>query len=173
MTHIVDALQAEAAQAIDAMRAAAREARRRHALAELMRHLRSTAARFADRPPDDASRLVSGEWLKAWGLAGDTRNPLADDFEAVTSAFCHDAGAPTAATSVAIETAFARLERALQRRGTTLADQMATRSECAHGWWAMVVPLPRDDGLRPSDTPRWQPGQAFWEVGAAPQCGSG
>jgi hypothetical protein len=45
MLHIVDEMQEEAAQAIAAMHEAALRARRLHARAELMRHMRTTAAK--------------------------------------------------------------------------------------------------------------------------------
>ena len=170
MPHIVDEMQNEAALAIDAMRKAALHARAVHARAELMRHMRVTAAKVADRPLDAAVGFVAAEWMKAWGLDDDAQRDLALDIRNFTAAFCRDTHAPTAATSAAILSATTRLEAAFSRIGTTLFDQMAFRSECAHGWWEQVVPIPRHERKERAEVPRWKPGQAFWEVGAAAHC---
>ncbi len=172
MPHIVDEMQDEAAQAIAAMRDAALRARRLHARAELMRHMRVTAAKVMDRPIEDAIRFVATEWMKAWGLDGDAYGDVAIHVRGFAEAFCRDAHAPTSATGIAIVSVVTRLESAFERIGTTLADQMAFRSECAHGWWEMVVPVPQGTRERPG-VPRWQPGHAFWETGAAPHCAAG
>ena len=173
MPHIVDEMQDEAAQAIRAMRETALRARHLHARAELMRHMRITAAKVMDRPVDDAVRFVAAEWMKAWGLDGDAYRDLAIHVRNFTESFCRDAHAPTATTGTAILSALAQLESALERVGTTLSDQMAFRSECAHGWWEMVVPVPGDGRAERPGVPRWAPGSAFWEIGPAPHCKAG
>jgi hypothetical protein len=172
MPHIVDEMQQEAAQAIAAMREAALRARRLHARAELMRHMRLTAAKVKARPIDEAVRFVSTEWMKAWGFGGEGYADLAMHVRTFTESFCRDAHAHNAASSAAIANALAALEAAFERIGTSLADQMAFRSECAHGWWETVVPVPPDARARPG-VPRWYPGVAFWNVGAAPHCAAG
>lgn len=170
MPHIVEEMQDEAALAIDAMRKAALHARAVHARAELMRHMRVTAAKVSDRPLDAAVGFVAAEWMKAWGLNDDAHGELALDIRNFTAAFCRDTHAPTAASSAAILAATTRLEAAFSRSGTTLFDQMAFRSECAHGWWEMVVPTPQSERVDRAKVPRWKPGLPFWEVGAAAHC---
>ena len=170
MPHIVDETQNEAALAIEAMREAALHARAVHARAELMRHMRVTAAKVSDRPLDAAVGFVAAEWMKAWGLDDDAHGDLALAIRHFTETFCRDAHTPSSATSKAIRSTTALLEAAFQRIGTTLFDQMAFRSECAHGWWEMIVPIPQHERKDRADVPRWKPGQAFWEVGAAAHC---
>jgi len=49
---------------------------------------------------------------------------------------------------------------------------MAWRSECAHGWWDLVEPVPVDlpgRKERPS-VPQRAPGTPFWEAGCASFC---
>jgi hypothetical protein len=169
MAHIVDDMLEEADRAIAAMRDAALNARRLHARAELMRHMRTTARKVSDRPIAEAVRFVAGEWMKAWGIDEAASGSLAASMEDFTEAFCRDAHGSSAATGAAISSALERLERALAQEGTSLADQMAFHSECAHGWWELVVPLPAAMERR-SAVPRWQPGLAFWDVGAAEHC---
>ncbi len=70
MPHVVDEMLHEAESAIAAMRAAALRARALHANAELMRHMRTTAAKLATRPLAEAAALVAGDWMKAWHLDG-------------------------------------------------------------------------------------------------------
>jgi hypothetical protein len=110
--------------------------------------------------------------MKAWDLDAERYADLAIHIRSFTESFCRDAHAPDAASSAAIAAALARLEPAFERTGATLADQMAFHSECAHGWWEMVVPAPQDSRDRPG-VPRWKPGMAFWEAGAAPYCAAG
>ena len=38
----------------------------------------------------------------------------------------------------------AALDEALAREGTSISEQMAWRSQCAHGWWELVAPTPAD-----------------------------
>lgn len=173
MPHIVDEMSSEAERAIEAMRKASLHARRLHARAELMRHMRATAAKVADRPIEEAVRFVSAEWMKAWGIDGEASADLAAHMRHFTQAFCHDARGSNVATSSAISAALADVEIAFERQGTSLPDQMAFRSECAHGWWELVVPVPEAGlKLRPG-IPRWRPGIAFWNVGAAEHCRRG
>lgn len=172
MPHIVDQMQAEAASAVAAMRDAALVARRLHARAELLRHMRSTAARLADQPPDHAISRVVREWMRAWHLDTERYGDLVEEVRRFAAAFCTDARASTPATQAAIGGATNALDAAFARHGTTLADQMAWRSQCAHGWWDMVVPAPSDlpDRAERSDMPRYQPGFTFWQIGCADRC---
>jgi hypothetical protein len=174
MPELVDELQQAAALSIEAMRRAALEARRLHATAELMRHMRGTAAKLADRPVEEAAALVAGEWMKAWHLDGDAYAALGPDVTRFCLAFSHDARGTTAATQMAIRDAIAALEAAFGRHGTTIADQMAWRSECAHGWWELVVPTPDDLPSRSdrAGMPRYRTGAPFWEIGCAARCAS-
>jgi len=172
MPHIVDDLLSEAQAAVAHMREAALRARILHARAELLRHMRGTAARHAGRP--DAAAKIADEWMRAWGLGADAYPDLAAPFRDFTEAFCADAAAPDASSSAAIGAALDALESALAGTSTTLADQMAFHSHCAHGWWEMVVPvpshLPRDE--RYIDIPAWRRGVPFWDIGCAPRCRS-
>ena len=75
MPHIVDDLLNEAEAAIDQMRESALRARMLHARAELLRHMRGTAARHAGRP--DAAAKIADEWMRAWGVGADAYPDLA------------------------------------------------------------------------------------------------
>jgi hypothetical protein len=172
MPDLVDDLQQQAAVAMTAMRTAAVDARRLHARAELMRHMRGTAAKLAARPMQEAASLVAGEWMKAWHLDGGAYAALGPDVARFCMAFCLDARGTTPQTQQAIRDAIAALDVALGRHGMTIEDQMAWRSECAHGWWEFVVPTPPDLPAR-SDrpgVPRHRVAEPFWEVGCAPRC---
>jgi hypothetical protein len=172
MPHIVDQLQAEAATAIVAMRDAALLARRLHARAELLRHMRQTAAKLADQPAEQAIERVVREWMQAWHIDTERYAELVGEVRRFAAAFCTDARGSTPATQAAIRDAADALDAALVRHGTSVADQMAWRSQCAHGWWDMVVPTPLDlpgRAERPG-VPRYQPGVAFWEIGCADRC---
>ena len=173
MPHIVDDLLNEAQVAVAQMREAALRARTLHARAELLRHMRGTAAKNAGRP--DTRARIADEWMRAWGLGADAYPDLAAPFRAFAEAFCVDAEAPSAASSAAIGAALEALEAALVGTGTTLADQMAFRSHCAHGWWEMVVPVPADlpHGERYADVPVWRKGVAFWDIACAARCRNG
>ncbi|MCC6718808.1 MAG: hypothetical protein IT555_13065 [Acetobacteraceae bacterium] len=172
MPHVVDDMLDEAQLAIAAMRAAAVRARALHARAELMRHMRATAASLADRPLAEAAALVAGEWMKAWHLDDGAYTGIAADIRLFTEAFVRDAHGSTRATQQAILDTTAALDAALARHGTTLADQMAWRSQCAHGWWELVAPSPPDLPNRPDrpGVPRQRPGAAFWTAGCAAHC---
>jgi hypothetical protein len=173
MPHIVDDLLNEAEDAKAQMQEAARRARTLHARAELLRHMRGTAVRHAGHP--GAVAKITDEWMRAWGLGADAYPDLAAPFRDLTEAFCADAEAPSASSSAAIGAALVALEAALAGTGTTLADQMAFRSHCAHGWWEMVVPVPSDlpRGERHADVPVWRKGVAFWDIGCAARCRNG
>jgi len=173
MPHIVDDLLNEAEDAKAQMREAALRARTLQARAELLRHMRGTAARHAGHP--GAAAKIADEWMRAWGLGADAYPDLAAPFRGLTEAFCADAEAPSAASSAAIGAALVALEAALAGTGTTLADQMAFRSHCAHGWWEMVVPVPSDvpRGERYADVPVWRKGAAFWDIACAARCRNG
>ena len=172
MPHIVDQLQAEAATAIAAMRDAALFARRLHARAELLRHMQQTAAKLADQPAEQAIERVVREWMQAWHIDTERYVELLGDVRRFAAAFCSDARGSTPATQADIREATEALDAALVSHGTSIADQMAWRSQCAHGWWDMVVPTPLDlpgRAERPG-IPRFQPGLAFWEIGCAERC---
>ena len=159
MTHIVDAMQGEATEAIRLMREAALAARHFHARAELMRHMRTTAAKFTGRPTEQAAAAIASEWMKAWSLEPAAYTAIAAEAAAFTQAFCRDAQEPTVETQRAIAKSLDNLETAFRSMGTTLSDEMAFRSECAHGWWADVMPPPASGD------------QPFWMAGAKPHCG--
>ncbi len=169
---VVDNLLREAEQAIVAMRAAALHARRLHATAELMRHMRTTAAKMRARPLEEAAALVAGEWMKAWHIDGDFYAAIEGPVGRFTRAFCVDVRGSTVQTQREIAEAIAGVEVALAGQGTSIADQMAWRSECAHGWWDVVVPTPADLPHRAerAGMPRYQAGMPFWETGCAPHC---
>ncbi|MCC6197146.1 MAG: hypothetical protein IT518_22040 [Burkholderiales bacterium] len=154
----------ELKHAADAEIAAAREAalraRTTHARAELMRHMMLTTRKSVDRPRADSIELVVDEWLDAWQRTRDNY-PYVALMEALTGA-CYDAlKAPSAATDRAVRVAFAALEHACVGNGTTLADEMAWRSGCSHGWWGDVHPAPDEPQYREQakrETPLWQRG---------------
>lgn len=168
----VDDLQAEAAAAIARMQQAAQDARAAHARAELMRHMLTTAAKVAHLPRAVAVAQVVGEWMQAWHLDADAYPDLKAEMAAFTRAFCDYAAEPDPARDAAVAAEAARMEAGFRRIGTTLADQMAWRSECAHGWWEAVVPVPADlPGARARPgVPRPQPGAPFWAAACAPHC---
>jgi hypothetical protein len=158
-------LRREAQDAIAAAREATLRARRSHARAELMRHMILTTAKSADRPRKESVALVTDEWLDAWRR--DRGNyPFVAQMEALAGA-CYDAlRAPGPATDVAVRSTFATLEAACEARRTTLADEMAWRSGCSHGWWGDVRPAPASAEYR--DLARRA--DALWERGCAPEC---
>lgn len=168
-------LAAEAEGAIEAMRDAARTARVVHARAELLRHMIATARKVADRPRTEAVEAVVREWMAAWHLDRTAWPHLARDMEAFTAA-CIDlvlaTPAAVPAADAVLRDALAGLDAALDAAGTSLADQMAWRSECAHGWWQAVVPPPADmPGRRErAAMPRPEPDRPFWEAGCAAFC---
>jgi hypothetical protein len=163
--HLVEEQQQQAAQAIAAMRAAAETAREIHVRAELMRHMRMTAAKNKDRPRDEAVRAVVDEWLFAWALERASW-PHVAAMDALTHAFLDYVAGPSDATDQAVRTAWEAITRAFAAAGKPLADQMAWRSMCAHGWWAQVRPAPAGQGR----TDRTWPARPFWEEGCLPEC---
>jgi hypothetical protein len=165
MTHLVDELKGEARDAIALMRAAALRARDVHARAELMRHMLMTARRVQHDPREAAVRFIVDHWLEAWGL---TRASWAHvtEMEAFADAFHRYANAPTDANDAAVRVTCARLESAFGGAGVPIADRMAWRSMCAHGWWAQVKPAPA--GLGRED--RAWPARPFWDDGCLPEC---
>lgn len=170
--HFVDQLQAEAEAAIGRMREAALAARRLHARAELMRHMRATAAKVKDRPGPEAVEAVVSEWMEAWHLPRSEWPRIAQEMTAFTQAFHDYANEPSDAADERVRATAGLLDAALAREGTSLADQMAWRSMCAHGWWEMVSPAPADLPARPSrpTIPRPREGAPFWEAGCADSC---
>jgi hypothetical protein len=172
MSMFVDELQAEASAAIAAMQQAALAARHAHARAELMRHMLTTARKMMHRPKAEAVEAVVGEWLGAWNLDRHAWPHIAREIEALTAAF-HDVAHDTSpANDAALRACTAALDEALAREGTTISDQMAWRSQCAHGWWEAVRPAPADlAGAkdRPS-IPAPAKGAPFWEHGCAAFC---
>jgi hypothetical protein len=79
---------------------------------------------------------------------------------------CYDAlRTPSNRADRALREAFAALEHACVTNGTTLADEMAWRSGCSHGWWNDVRPSPKGD--YPERSRRSEP---LWERGCPPEC---
>lgn len=172
MPHFVDQLQNEATQAITAMRDAALAARHIHARAELMRHMRTTAKKFMHKPKAEAVESVVAEWMEAWHLPRSEWPHIAVEMERFTQAFHDYAHEASDASDAKVRAGCEALDAALAREGTSISEQMAFRSMCAHGWWDMVLPTPADlpgRAERPG-IPKWQPGQAFWEARCAAQC---
>jgi hypothetical protein len=165
MKHLVEELKARANEQIVIMRDAALRARDTHARAELMRHMLMTADRVKNRPTADAVRFIVDHWLEAWGLARETWPHVAqmEDFAAAFHAY---AISPSHANDDAVRSTCVRLELAFVSAGMPIADQMAFRSICAHGWWAHVRPRPRDVGQREPGAPD----RPFWELGCRPEC---
>ena len=165
MMHLVDELKAKADASIAAMRDAALRARETHARAELMRHMLMTAGKVKDLPAVDAVRFIVDHWLEAWSLARASW-PHVAEMEAFAAAFHAYARAPTDAHDEAVRAICVRLELVFVAAGMPIADQMAWRSICAHGWWAHVAPPPPGKG-RPD---RDGPDRPFWEHGCLPEC---
>ena len=172
MSGFVDELQAEAMAAIAEMQKAALAARHLHARAELMRHMLTTARKMMDRPKAEAVEAVVREWLNAWNLDRHAWPHIATEIENLTAAFHDVAHDPSPAHDAALRASTAALDAALAREGTTISDQMAWRSQCAHGWWELVRPVPPDlPGAkeRPSVPPLLK-NAPFWESGCAAFC---
>jgi hypothetical protein len=164
MAYLVNELRAEAESAMARMREAALAAREAHARAELLRHMLWTAGMMKQHPRATAIAKIVDEWLAAWAL--DRNWPHVAEMEALSSAFLDHAVAPSEATDRAIRAVFDRLERVFAGAGLPVADQMAWRSGCAHGWWAEVKPAPAGKGR----TDRAWPKQPFWAEGCPPHC---
>jgi len=172
MTHFVEDLQQQADAAIVRMRAAAREARHAHARAELMRHMLTTARKMQDAPRPQAIDKVVSEWMDAWHLDRTEWGHVAQEMEAFTAAFldyCRDSSDDA---DTRLRTSCALLDAALARQSTTISDQMAWRSQCAHRWWELVVPTPADlPGAKPRpDMPALDTAAPFWASGCPGFC---
>lgn len=165
MTHFVEQLRVEAEANMATMREAALHARDTHARAELMRHMLMTADKVKALPPDQAIRFIVDHWLEAWQLECASW-PHVAEMEAFAAAFHAYARAPTDANDGAVRAECARLDNVFAAAAMPLADQMAWRSICAHGWWAQVRPAPAGRGRPDRD---W-PGQPFWDQGCLPEC---
>jgi hypothetical protein len=165
MTHLIEELQRDAQTEIDTMKRAALCARDAHARAELMRHMLMTADRVKHEPADTAVRFIVDHWLEAWHLDRASW-PHVAAMEAFAAAFHAYARDPTDAHDAAVRAAADRIEQAFGEAGMPIADQMAWRSICAHGWWALVRPAP--PGCGRSD--REWPAQPFWAHGCPAHC---
>jgi len=170
--HFVEQLRSEAEAAISEMKRAAREARDAHARAELMRHMLGTARKSKDKPRDEAIDAIVGEWMKAWHLSANDWPHLAREMRAFTDAFYDYAREETDAADQRLRQNCAALDEALKATGTTISDQMAWRSQCAHGWWEAVKPTPASLPSRRErpDIPKHVAGTAFWETSCAERC---
>ena len=84
----------------------------------------------------------------------------------MTDAFCTMAEATSPAADGALRAAWDGLEAACAATRASVADRMAWRSMCAHGWWADIRPAPPGEGR--ADT-AW-PDAPFWTKGCLPQC---
>lgn len=172
MSHFVEALQQEAAEAIAQMQEAALRARHAHARAELMRHMLTTARKVKDKPKVEAIETVVREWMAAWNLERSDWPYIAREMESFTEAFHDYANNPSDAHDICLQEACAALDAVLEQEGTSISDQMAFRSQCAHGWWEQVKPVPADlPGHKPRPSvPALESGKAFWEAGCAEFC---
>ena len=164
---LVAQMAAAADAAMAAMQDSALRARDLHARAELMRHMATTAAKALTGGNGDAAAVVAREWMQAWAL-GDGTAGLDDAARGFVTAHL-DAAAGVPGADLALAGALDTLDGALAALGTTLADQMAWRSECAHGWWAMVRPPSPGLPLRPS-VPLPDLSRPFWANQCAPHC---
>lgn len=165
MTDCTSELAREAGAHVAAARDASLRARATHARAELMRHMMMTTAKSMGEARERSVRLVTDEWLDAWGRTHGNY-PFVAQMEALSGA-CYDwLHAKDAAADAAVRRAFAALDAACVSHGTTIADEMAWRSGCSHLWWGDVRPAPdapefRDRARRPA---------ALWERGCPPEC---
>jgi len=172
MPHFVDELQQQADAAIARMQAAALEARHAHARAELMRHMVATARKMQDVPRPQAIDTVVSEWMAAWHLDRAAWPHVAQEMEALTAAFVDDCRGASNTTDSHLRAACASLDAALAREGTTISDQMAWRSQCAHRWWELVAPTPLDlPGAKPRPAmPALDITAPFWASGCPDFC---
>jgi hypothetical protein len=172
MLHFADALQREASDAIARMQEAALAARRSHACAELMRHMIGTARKTRHLPETQAIETIVREWMNAWHLQPSEWPQLRAPMTAFTAAIREYVNKPDDVNDAEVRACWAALDTALAKEGTEIADQMAWRSQCAHGWWEMVLPAPAD---LPGRTPRpqipaYEPGNPFWHAGCNERC---
>ena len=168
MTHLVEELRREAEADIAAMRDAARRARDAHAWAELMRHMLMTAGKVVEQPP--ARRRALHRRSLARGVASRARILAAragnGSLRGGIPRVC--AAAPTRAHDADGARDLRKAgSHAFSAAGMPIADQMAWRSVCAHGWWAQVRPGPAR--TRPSG-PRLARPSRCWEHGCLPEC---
>ncbi|KPH82634.1 hypothetical protein [Bosea vaviloviae] len=172
MPHFVEELRGDAEAAIAAMRHAALAARHVHARAELMRHMLTTARKVAAKPKGEAVETVVREWMDAWNLDRHDWPHIAREMESFTAAFHDYANDPSDAHDAALRATCTALDQALAREGTSISDQMAFRSQCAHGWWDLVAPTPVDlPGAKPRPSmPVLRPDAPFWDAGCADFC---
>ena len=172
MPHFVEALQQKAAEAIAQMQEAALRARHAHARAELMRHMLTTARKVKDKPKAEAVETVVREWMDAWNLGRSDWPHIAREMESFTEAFHDYANDPSDEHDTRLRESCATLDIVLEKEGTSISDQMAFRSQCAHGWWEQVKPVPADlPGRKPRPSvPGLESGKAFWEAGCADFC---
>lgn len=172
MPHLVDELQREAGMAIDVMKQAAIHARHVHARAELMRHMLTTARKVRDEPRSEAVETVVREWMDAWNLDRDAWPHVAREMTLFTEAFHDYANAPSDIHDAALRRACDALDEALSREGTSISQQMAYRSQCAHRWWELVEPTPADlPGSKPRPSmPALRADMPFWETGCPDFC---
>lgn len=157
MAYLVDELRREAETAVTAMRQAAKQARDAHARAELARHMTMTARNAASRQREDALRWMVDHWLEAWKLDRSSC-PHVAAMTALGAAFLDHHASPGEATDRAIRAAFEALGKAYADAGSSIADEMAWRSGCAHAWWAQVAPAPATQA------------GPFWEHGCPAHC---
>jgi len=166
MPHMLDEYSAKADAAIAAMKAAALEARREHAAAELTRHMLLTMQKFMDRGRDAAVSAVVGDWMGAWHLDPEAWPEIAAEMKAMTGAFYDYCTDPSDETDAALRRSWAALKAVHDTPDRTLEDQMAWRSVCSHGWWGDVSPAP--EGYRDHDKTRAR--VPFWVKGCPPHC---
>ena len=162
MSHLFEESRDEAEAAIAGMRQAALKARALHARAELLRHMRMTAEKAKGRLRAEAVAFVVREWMNAWRLDDSGYPGLKAEMLTFTDAVRAYVDEPDAGRDAQLRAATASLERAFERLGTTLPDQMAWRSECRHGWWNMVCPPPVE-ATGKSAVP-------FWDMGCPERC---
>lgn len=172
MPHFVDDLQQQADAAIARMRAAALEARHVHARAELMRHMLTTARKMRDAPRPQAVDKVVSEWMDAWHLDREQWRHVAREMEAFTAAFLDYCNEVSDDADSRLRASCALLDAALAQEATTISDQMAWRSQCAHRWWELVVPTPTDlpEAKPRPDMPTLDTAAPFWASGCAGLC---
>jgi hypothetical protein len=172
MPHFVEELREEAGAAIAAMREAALAARHLHARAELMRHMLTTARKVADKPKAQAVETVVREWMGAWNLDRHDWPHIEREMETFTAAFHDYANEPSDVHDAVLRESCAALDKALARESTSISEQMAFRSQCAHGWWELVAPTPADlPGAKPRPSmPAPRADAPFWEAGCADFC---
>ena len=166
MPHMLDDYTATAEQSIDAMKAAAQQARRHHAAAELTRHMLLTMQKFLHLGRDGAVQAVVEDWMGAWHLDPEAWPEIATEMRAMTGAFYDYCAAPSDETDQALRQSWQALKSVHDTPERTLEDQMAWRSVCAHGWWGDVSPAPA--GYRDHDTARAT--DPFWTKGCPPEC---